>query len=71
MDIHQVYELLEQNKNPNGIEYWQTISKTGGLSSYGIGLTVQRKLAKRLVEIGNLPNSYGYRTITMRKCWDY
>ena len=48
MDIHQVYELLEQNKNPKGIEHWQAMSKTGGLSSYGIGLTAQRKLARKI-----------------------
>ncbi len=48
MNLAQVHELLQQNKNPRGIENWNKMSNTGGLSSYGIGLTVQRKLAKQI-----------------------
>ena len=48
MNQAQVFELLEQHKNPKGIENWQKLKNTGGLSSFGIGLTVQRKLAKQI-----------------------
>lgn len=44
----EVFALLEENQNPRGIENWNKLSETGGLSSYGIGLTVQRKLAKKI-----------------------
>ena len=48
MNKAQVFELLEQNQNPRGIANWNKISNTAGLTSYGIGLTVQRKLAKKI-----------------------
>lgn len=48
MDKSQVFELLEQNKNQRGIDNWQKMTNTGGLSSYGMGLTVHRKLAKKI-----------------------
>lgn len=48
MNLDEVIALLEQNKNVRGIENWQKMSKTDGLTSYGIGLTVQRKLAKKI-----------------------
>ena len=48
MNKAQVFELLEQNQNPRGIENWQKLTETGGLTSFGIGLTVQRKLAKQI-----------------------
>jgi 3-methyladenine DNA glycosylase AlkD len=48
LNLTQVFELLEQNKNQRGIENWNKAGNTGGLSSYGIGLTVQRKLAKQI-----------------------
>jgi 3-methyladenine DNA glycosylase AlkD len=48
MNQAQVFELLEQNKNPRGIDNWEKMNNTGGLTSYGIGLTVQRKLAKKI-----------------------
>ena len=48
MNLDQVHELLAQNQNPKGIENWNKLSNTGGLTSYGIGLTVQRKLAKKI-----------------------
>jgi len=48
MNQTQVFELLEQNKSPRGIEHWNKMTHTNGLTSYGIGLTVQRKLAKKI-----------------------
>ncbi len=48
MNLDQVHELLAQNQNTKGMENWNKLSNTGGLSSYGIGLTVQRKLAKKI-----------------------
>ncbi|MBE1300661.1 MAG: hypothetical protein GJ680_12255 [Alteromonadaceae bacterium] len=48
MNLEQVIALLEQHQNPRGIEHWQKMNNTGGLSSYGIGLTQQRKLAKQV-----------------------
>ena len=48
MNKSQVFELLESNKNQRGIDNWNNMKNTGGLSSYGIGLTVQRKLAKKI-----------------------
>lgn len=48
MNLEQVIELLEQHQNPRGIEHWQNMNNTAGLTSYGIGLTQQRKLAKQV-----------------------
>ena len=48
MKQKQVFELLEQNKNQRGIDNWNRLKDTGGLTSFGIGLTVQRKLAKQI-----------------------
>lgn len=48
MNQTQVFELLEQNKNPRGIKHWAAMHNTHGLTSYGIGLTIQRKLAKQI-----------------------
>ena len=43
----QVMELLKENRNERGIENWKKMGvKTGGLKSFGIGLTQLRKLAK-------------------------
>jgi len=47
MDQQAVFDLLEQNKNQRGIDNWEKMSDTGGLTSYGMGLTVHRKLAKK------------------------
>lgn len=48
MNVQQVFELLEQHQNPRGIEHWQKMDNTAGLTSYGTGLTVHRKLAKKI-----------------------
>ncbi|NMP32693.1 hypothetical protein HII17_14115 [Thalassotalea sp. M1531] len=48
MNISDVFTLLESNQNDRGIKHWQAMGSTGGLSSYGIGLTVLRKLAKKI-----------------------
>ncbi len=45
----QVIALLRKNKNDRGIEHWKKLGgKTGGLKSFGIGLTQLRKLAKQI-----------------------
>ena len=48
MNKTDVFELLEQHKNERGIAHWNKMSNTGNLSSYGLGLTTQRKLAKQI-----------------------
>lgn len=48
MNATDVFELLEQNQNQRGIEHWQKMDNTCGLTSYGMGLTVHRKLAKQI-----------------------
>lgn len=46
----QVFRLLQSHKNERGIQHWNRLYPTrqGGLKSYGIGLTVLRKLAKTI-----------------------
>jgi 3-methyladenine DNA glycosylase AlkD len=49
MNKSEVLVMLEDNKNERGMEHWQKGgSKTGKLKSYGIGLSVLRKLAKKV-----------------------
>lgn len=49
MNVENVLNLLEDNKNERGIQHWEQLgAKTGGLRTYGIGLTQLRKLAKRI-----------------------
>jgi len=48
MNLDQVLSLLEEHKNPRGIDTWSKMQNTHGLTSYGIGLTVHRKLAKKI-----------------------
>ncbi len=49
MNKTQVMALLKANKNERGIRNWQQYgSPTGKLKSFGIGLTVLRKLAKQI-----------------------
>ncbi|WP_286266528.1 DNA alkylation repair protein [Thalassotalea atypica] len=48
MDQVQVFELLEKHQNIRGIDHWNKMENTGGLTSFGIGLTIQRKLAKQI-----------------------
>lgn len=45
----EVIALLEQNKNERGIENWEKLNgEDYALKSFGIGLTVLRKLAKKV-----------------------
>jgi 3-methyladenine DNA glycosylase AlkD len=46
----EVFALLETHKNERGIQHWNRRYATsqGALKSYGIGLTVLRKLAKSI-----------------------
>lgn len=46
----EVFALLEQNQNDRGKAHWLEMENTQGLTSYGMGLTVQRKLAKTIVK---------------------
>ena len=48
MNKADVFDLLEQNRNQRGIDNWHKMKDTGGLTSFGIGLTVHRKLAKQI-----------------------
>ncbi len=48
MNQQQVFRLLETNQNQRGIDNWNKMDNTAGLSSFGIGLTVLRKLAKKI-----------------------
>ena len=44
-----VLALLEANRNERGIQHWnKTIIETGGLQSFGIGLTQLRKIARKI-----------------------
>jgi len=48
MNAKQVLELVKSNKNKRGIANWDKLKRTGGLKSFGIGLTQLRKLAKQI-----------------------
>jgi len=49
MNPLEVLALLESNRNPRGIKNWEKLgSETGGLKSFGIGLTRLRKLSKQI-----------------------
>ena len=45
----EVLDLLKANKNDRGIKNWNNLDiETGGLKSFGIGLTQLRKLSKQV-----------------------
>jgi len=49
METSEVVDLLEANRDERGIQNWERLgSATGGLKSFGIGLTKLRKLAKQI-----------------------
>lgn len=48
MNKADVYKLLEDNQNPRGIDNWQAMESGCAYKSFGIGLTVLRKLAKQV-----------------------
>ena len=49
MNVNEVMSLLKDNQNDRGMEHWNNgFAKDSGLSSFGIGLTVLRKLAKQV-----------------------
>jgi 3-methyladenine DNA glycosylase AlkD len=49
MEKSEVVDLLEANRDERGIRNWERLgSATGGLRSFGIGLTKLRKLAKQI-----------------------
>ena len=49
MNKTEVMTMLKENTNPRGVEHWKKLGpKTGKLKSFGIGLTVLRKLAKQV-----------------------
>jgi len=48
MTEEEVLKLLAENRNDRGLCHWETMGEdTGGLASFGIGLTQLRKLAKQ------------------------
>lgn len=45
----ETLQLLRDNANPRGLKHWEKMGEgTGGLESFGIGLTQLRKLAKQV-----------------------
>src|SRR6185295_5417542 len=49
MEKSEVVDLLEANRDERGIQNWKRLgSATGGLKSFGIGLTRLRKLARQI-----------------------
>lgn len=50
MTVSEVLGLLEAERDERGIRHWESMgpAKTGGLRSYGIGLTRLRKLAREI-----------------------
>ena len=49
MNQAEVISLLKENQNEKGIQKWEErYSGRKGLDSFGIGLTVLRKLAKQI-----------------------
>lgn len=48
MKKDEVIALLKANTNDRGIQNWKQSAETGGLESFGIGLTRLRKLAKSI-----------------------
>jgi len=50
----EVLKLLEDSKNQRGIDNWNKMENTGGLKSFGIGLTQLRKISKKIGRNRNL-----------------
>lgn len=50
MNKTEIMATLKENRDPRGVAYWKKLSpnQTDGLKSYGIGLTILRKLAKQI-----------------------
>ena len=48
MNLTDILTLVAEHKNERGITHWSTMDNTNGLKSYGLGLTVLRKLAKKI-----------------------
>ncbi len=48
MNESDVLKLLKENQNKKGIENWNEMEADSPYKSFGIGLTVQRKLAKQV-----------------------
>ncbi len=49
MTEQEVFELLEAERDERGIQHWQKLGdRTGGMRTFGIGLTRLRKLAKEV-----------------------
>lgn len=49
MNVSDVLTLLDAERDERGIKHWQNLGdKTAGMTSYGIGLTRLRKLAKQV-----------------------
>ena len=47
MNYSDIHDYLETNQDPRGIEHWKDhAEKSGGLKSFGVGLTRLRKFAK-------------------------
>jgi len=57
--VDDVIALLDENKNQRGIDNWQKLSNKHELTSYGIGLTQLRKLAKKLAVTAHYRRYFG------------
>ena len=53
----EVLEYLKREQDPRGIANWKKLKHTGGLKSYGLGLTRLRKYAKSLGRDSRLARS--------------
>jgi 3-methyladenine DNA glycosylase AlkD len=72
MTKNEVFALLEVNRNERGIKNWKKMGLgTSGLTSYGIGLTQLRKLARQVGRDHDLAfklwnsDNYDAKTISM------
>jgi hypothetical protein len=53
----EVLELLKENRDVRGEANWKEMeNRTGGLTSFGIGLTKLRAIAKQVGRQGNRPD---------------
>ncbi|HAP65271.1 MAG TPA: hypothetical protein DCR93_39265, partial [Cytophagales bacterium] len=48
MTEQQVIDLIEDHKSERGMQWWNKLYPDSPLTSYGVGLTVLRKLAKQV-----------------------
>ena len=68
MTKSEVMVLLKANRNDRGVKNWEKLGPdTGGLKSFGIGLTQLRKLARKVGRDHNLALRFGRAPTMTRK----